>query len=257
MVLTMSTILIIQNDNFIELLMNFSALYIISEFDDVMFRMVKGGFLFSQDLEEKCFLLSEVELHESEDDNSSCKFTSHLWLRGASIAVIFVAMFYALGYVHDKQNKGVYFDYIYPNCNIENLGSLIYWELSNAKGLLTNVTKTKTFNRDNINDGHCDSILNTIECKSDGGDCSWFNDNFPHCNVPFPDKIGDGKCDGAFFNELGIYEGSYNVLECGYDGGGKFAKYTIQFSLLVKFRRLSLVIFSNRLQHIQCEISSL
>ena len=47
------------------------------------------------------------------------------------------------------------------------------------------------------------------ECYEDGQDCSTFLTEYPRCDVKYPEKVGDGVCDG----------GRYMTLECSMDGG--------------------------------------
>ncbi len=96
---------------------------------------------------------------------------------------------------------------------------------------------------DNYNDGTCDQLLNTKECKYDGHDCDDFNNAYPNCKVDNPKFVGDKYCDGAMYNTTecgydggdcvdnsgttfgcsgamnGYCENEYNIPECGYDGG--------------------------------------
>ena len=50
--------------------------------------------------------------------------------------------------------------------------------------------------------------LNTVNCGWDAGDCKK-SEQFPDCQIEYPDWIGNGSCDG----------GEYNTKECGWDGG--------------------------------------
>lgn len=50
---------------------------------------------------------------------------------------------------------------------------------------------------------------NTEACGWDGNDCVEFNALYPDCNVAYPWKVSDGKCDGSV----------YNTEACGWDGG--------------------------------------
>ncbi|GFH61931.1 hypothetical protein CTEN210_18407 [Chaetoceros tenuissimus] len=55
----------------------------------------------------------------------------------------------------------------------------------------------------------CDGgMYNTEECGWDDGDYTFFNTEFPNCNVVHPYKLGNGVCDP-----------DANTEECGYDGG--------------------------------------
>jgi LNR domain len=70
-----------------------------------------------------------------------------------------------------------------------------------------------------IGDGSCSISPEyyTEECGYDGGDCCTPDDNrtrcevpnYPNCSAPIPRYIGNGFCDGEFFN----------TTECGFDGG--------------------------------------
>ena len=79
-------------------------------------------------------------------------------------------------------------------------------------------------NLDLIGNGKCDGdVYNTTACRYDGGDClptanvdddddsnsSNDDDTSFVCNVPDPNLIGDGNCDGDL----------YNTTACNYDGG--------------------------------------
>jgi LNR domain. len=59
--------------------------------------------------------------------------------------------------------------------------------------------------------GQCDGgiYMTHPSCFQDGGDCTTFLQLYPNCDVPDPEKVGDGICDGAlYFKEA-----------CGWDGG--------------------------------------
>ena len=62
---------------------------------------------------------------------------------------------------------------------------------------------------DSLENAICEKLYNTPECGVDGGDCVAFNQKYPACDVDFPQKVGDGVCNGA----------SYNTEACGHDGG--------------------------------------
>jgi len=61
----------------------------------------------------------------------------------------------------------------------------------------------------NIGDGYCDLELNTTACGWDGLDCLKGFGSDPECQVPDKSKLGDGLCDGGF----------YNTEACGHDHG--------------------------------------
>lgn len=70
---------------------------------------------------------------------------------------------------------------------------------------------------DRIGDGSCDGQeYLTEECGWDGGDCIEFNKAYPNCNVTFPGFIGNGDNQSGLSSVLG---GGYNTEECGWEGG--------------------------------------
>jgi len=67
-----------------------------------------------------------------------------------------------------------------------------------------------------LGDGMCDGgEYNTEVCEYDKGDCDEFNAMYPNCNVPDPVMVGDGFCDDQHNTGTPVY----NVAECGHDGG--------------------------------------
>jgi len=67
-----------------------------------------------------------------------------------------------------------------------------------------------------LGDGMCDGgDYNTEVCQWDKGDCDDFNELYPNCNVPDPTKVGDKFCD----DQHNLDNPVYNVAACGFDGG--------------------------------------
>lgn len=62
--LGMITILIVKNNDFVDLLMNFTALYVISEVDDVMFKLIRKGFFPCFKLMQSAALMEEIEFKD-------------------------------------------------------------------------------------------------------------------------------------------------------------------------------------------------
>jgi hypothetical protein len=95
---------------------------------------------------------------------------------------------------------------------------------------------------DSLNNSICEKPFNTPECGFDGGDCRSFNEKYPTCDVDFPQKIGDGVCNGA----------SYNTEACGNDGGdcssigGMYWWNVLIFSLVGTIVLISIMIILRR-----------
>lgn len=63
-----------------------------------------------------------------------------------------------------------------------------------------------------LGNGECDGgYYNTKECKWDYGDCDEHNRLFPNCKLYKLSTFNDGKCDTS--------QPGQNTAECGYDGG--------------------------------------
>ena len=64
-----------------------------------------------------------------------------------------------------------------------------------------------------VGDGICDNygMYNTAACNCDGGDCKYFNKDYPNCEANFTQLIGDaGHCNN---------NGFFNTEACAFDGG--------------------------------------
>ena len=70
-----------------------------------------------------------------------------------------------------------------------------------------------------LGDGICDyEDYNTEICEWDGGDCKEVP-GYPDCHVGFPSLIGDGDCHIVVGGGGAYTYASYNTEECGWDGG--------------------------------------
>lgn len=84
--LTMITILIVRNNNFLALLMNFTALYVISEVDNVIFKLIRRGFFPCFHLARTAAKIEEIEFEECKRRNEKC--SNSFFLRSSIIALI-------------------------------------------------------------------------------------------------------------------------------------------------------------------------
>lgn len=242
LVLGLSLILIIQYDNLVDIMTNFTALYFISDIDNILFTVASKGYFCSTALRKKTEEVKTV-IFSDHATNSDYNRTS-MWCRNGLIVAVVTVMLSILSYVAVLQNKGYFFNQLYPNCQVNPEISLKY---------LDNTLTTEDeefFGMKHVGDGNCDLLLNTPECKNDGNDCEWFNSNYPDCMVPFPEKIGNGRCDGVFsyFDSVAgeLVNGTYNTQKCGWDGGD-----CIEHNL--KYRECSMVTEPFRLGDGTCD----
>lgn len=215
LVLGLSLILIIQYDNIVDIMTNFTALYFISDIDNILFTVASKGYFCSTALRKKTDEVKTVIF--SDHDTYSYYSRTSMWCRNALIVAVMTIMLSILSYVAILQNQGYFFKQLYPNCQVNP--EILLKFLDNT---LTNEDE-EFFGMKHVGDGNCDLLLNTPECKNDGNDCEWFNSNYPDCMVPFPDWIGNGSCNGvfSFFDSVTgeLVNGTYNTQECGWDGG--------------------------------------
>lgn len=183
LILCATWIIIIQSDDFVDLIENFTTLFIVSSIDDVFFIMADQGVLGS-DLSKSAKTLSGMEL------NCGDKLSflpSAMTLIAAVMYICFaLVMFLGLGVIAHRQDSGTYIRKRYPVC--------------------TRDLKDEDVSK--LGDGKCHAEFNNENCNFDHGDCEIFNLMYPNCDVQNPYNVGNGHCD----------EG-YNVTECDYDGG--------------------------------------
>ncbi|GFH62061.1 hypothetical protein CTEN210_18537 [Chaetoceros tenuissimus] len=184
-VIVMLMILIIQNNDFIELLMNFSALFIIAQIDDIVFTLVRRGYFFGYQISEVASKIEKMEI--SEERKRGRQFFNSSFFKGSVIlGFISMSMIVYVYAIARLQEKGIFLQIKYPGCIVSD----------NADFAL-------------IGDGICQKgELNNNECGFDGGDCEEFNIKYPGCSALLPLKVGDDICDDG-----------NNYIECQYDGG--------------------------------------
>jgi len=194
-VLFVSFIVIIKSVDLIALLRDFSALYFLSEIDNIVFRVASRGY-FGEDLQTRTEKVKHVKYEEVNNTENvtvtpSCgveRFKTHLKM--FVLSALAVAMYSYLIYVARGQTSGDFLRTKYPDCTAR-----IVWR---------------------IGDGKCDNRdpYNTKACGYDGGDCLEFNNKYPGCKASNPSLIGNGRCENE--NVLSLI---YNTEACGYDGG--------------------------------------
>ena len=189
--LGISCILILQSKDLIEVFSNFAAMYIIAQFDNMVFTFCLMG-IFNKRIKED----AETVSSSYKDDKMESEITKCMERKGTiafsrlTIVVSILAMSIGFGFVCFNQSNESYFEQKYPNCNVPTEG---------------NVTLK------NFGDGKCDTtraVMNNYQCNFEGGDCVSFNTAFPNCSATSPFEVGDGKC-----------QADLDIEDCGWDGG--------------------------------------
>jgi len=192
-----SFVIIVQAQEIIGLLKDFTALTIISEIDNVLYGLAVYGYLGEQ------LRCGAVKVEEVETPKTlRGKAHRELAFVRLTFFLLLGVMFGGWGVIFYYQMNGIYFERKFPGC--------VNYDLA----------------LDHFGDGKCyGGTLNTIECKFEGGDCVDFNTEFPGCKgkgregfVNVEDEIGNDKCNMNFA-----------IPECDYDGGD-CCSYDIQRS---------------------------
>ena len=213
-----SFVIIVQNEETIDLLKDFTSLMFVSEFDNIFFRLASYGYL-GEELHQQA---AKITYYEDMMRSTSTGSTSDmerknkfLFVRFTLIAIL-SAMFAGWGTVLYKQYSGQIFDKQFPGCG-EEYYELAYYELA-----------FKEFGNDKCYGGP----FNTLECKYEDGDCANFNTAYPSCNGKdlthlhnVEEEMGNGSCNMTFAIEQCEYDGGdccpYNVHQSVLFGDGK------------------------------------
>ena len=214
-VLVTTFIVILQSDDVVDLLKDFTALFIISQIDNIFFYFAENGFF------GRVFAKKTEEVKKAQIRHEGQYFIA--------VNFLFITIFFIfLGIwilIISNQDNGSLILKKYPNCTI-----ILYYE--------------------DVKNGKCDSPkgvkANIPDCGWEAGDCLDFNAIFPNCNGVKPFRVGDGQCDGDHYNKLecmwdggdcikitypnckaddpmmvgnGRCDKDYNNEECGFDGG--------------------------------------
>ena len=175
--LTMITILIVRNNNFLALLMNFTALYVISEVDNMVFKLIRRGFFPCFHLARTAAKIEEIDFEECKRRDEKC--SNSFFLRSSIITLITAIVLCIITWIAYLQDSGYFFNQKHPDC------IQVYYEED-----IDFMKLPEVFNY--VGDGRCDGKFNTKECGWDGGDCESFNQLYPKCKVEFPVLIGNG-----------------------------------------------------------------
>ncbi len=189
LVLLASFILIIQSRDLIDLLKDFTALFFVSEIDNIVFKATDQCY-FGHTLKGKAEVVKNVHI-EDLPDHDAILFTVKdikIRVRACILPFLFAAMLSAWLFFVNEQLAGDFFRQKYPNCTeVDSLPKI-----------------------QKMGNGQCDgSFYNTLRCGFDDGDCVDFKLAYPNCEAGADAyTIGNGRC-----NE------NYNNPECLFDGG--------------------------------------
>ena len=230
-VLFVALIVIIQSDKLVGLLRDFTALYILSEIDNIVFKIASKGY-FGENLKARTENVKHVKVDLMEDVTTTTSCGVKRFKRQLKMFVLFalqLTMFSFYLSIAIGQTSGAFLRMKYPNCEAVNpyrIGDGICDNSdpynSEACGFddgdclelnaRTYPDCTAPYENSRIGDGRCDNEdpYNTEPCGYDGGDCLKFNEKYPDCTAPYPSLIDDGVC----YNK-----DPYNTKACGYDGG--------------------------------------
>ena len=175
-------VIIIQSTDIIDLVKDFTALYIIAELDNYAYRVVVDGY-FGNKCDEELQSVKAIKIKRSYSE--VVIFDKRIPGQSASILVLFIVMMGTWIYYVSQQNSGAIFLDVYPDCDaFENDSSLSYTEFG---------------------DGTCDPRLFTEACGLDGGDCR------DQCNTFFQFQVLPTNKD---YWSSGFWQGIYDYYGC-------------------------------------------
>ena len=214
-ILLASIIIILQSSDIVDLLKDFTALFVISSVDDMFFIMADHGY-FGGDLSEKSNRLKAIEIRE--DDKKIRKMLQF---------ILFTMIGGLMGwwiYVVEGQVNGRYFAQIYRACPINDSIDVI----DESNNFLSTKKKYSFYMRDDVCDFPMGVGPNSARCGWEAGDCVDRNENLQqHTNCDLSQKIFDiergSSQEYSLYFKNGICEFSKgigpNIEECGWEGG--------------------------------------
>ena len=189
------------------MLKEFTSLYIISEIDNLAFRISAGGF-FGQTLYREAQAVKKLAMEEDprrNEEGSKRKDPKKKKLF-AEFCILIVLIGSWIALVRCQQT-GTIVKRKFKGCE-DYVNSV---EESNPR-VLDQALDGKIDWWEKITDGECDSLFNNENCGFDGGDCSLIHAQYPSCtsdekiyNYNF---LGNSKCNLE-----------NNDFKCSYDGG--------------------------------------
>ena len=200
-VVLVSFVIIVQASDIIDLLKDFTALMIFSEFDNILFQLASFGYL-GETMRLEAFMIDDANELVSTNISKKKKGRGLFFVRMVFFFFL-AAMYIAFGFIFVNQRNGIYFSQKYPECGDNYVLAL-----------------------EHFGDGKCyGGPLNSLGCKFEGGNCVNFLLAYPVCRgegleglVNVEDEVSNGICNFDFA-----------IPECDYDGGD-CCSYDIQRS---------------------------
>ena len=176
-------IVIVQSTDVIELLKDFTSLYVISSIDNITFSVARRGF-FGTNLKVKAARTEEIEISSIDIFSQEAQDGHRRWSNGTIIKTLVLHTILALSVaawivVSILQGKGIMAELKYPKCESAVPSFKSEWTL--------------------LENDVCNILFNHPDCAYDGGDCSEFNLIYP----------GNRLCNGSPFDSS----------LCRFDGG--------------------------------------
>ena len=188
LILVASFVVVIQSQTTVDVLKDYSALFVVSSIDDLFYNIADMG-VFGYELYQKAFEVKEIEIIERTEKIMGILKSTILFILVAATAV-WIHVIYG-------QSAGRYVKQKFPLCDTDHP---------------FNSTEGKTKYLHIIGDNKCQfgfgEGTNTGECGWDGGDCIVLNRRYPECLAKDFDRLGNKECD-ADLNSKG----------CGFDNG--------------------------------------
>lgn len=190
-----SFIVILQSTDVIELLKDFTALFVISSIDDIIFSISRRGF-FGTRLLQLTVAAENLDLSVEDDeitlarDNEAKKCRCDGFVFKTTLLhsiLLFLVTFWAI--VFYLQSGGFFAKQKYPKCEDAVPSFKTDWKL--------------------LENEVCDMLFNHPDCAFDGNDCAEFNLVYPGCSVEDIYLLGNGECNGP----------PYDSKDCRFDGG--------------------------------------
>jgi len=240
-ILVASFVVIIQSDSTVNVLKDYSALFVVSSVDNLFFSLANMGYL-GEKLSRKAQDVKKVEV-DGADSTIKKTLTSVL-------LCLMISFLGAWAYVTIGQEAGRYVLQAYPLCPVTDMFdsvkgidflSIIGDKVCQyPKGVGTNVVECgwdggdcvkldQRYPECHANDfsllgnGVCnnDRIINSKACGFDNGDCIDSNvekqDKYPACLVENIGWIGDGTCNGGVYFTSGCDFDGQDCIECSVD----------------------------------------